>query len=156
MRLLWRFGVFIVLFGFLGGWLLRRTAGPDRLPELLLLSFLPWLLHLGYALVYAAQRLGGVTLGLALTGLASVAVAAILLRFSSRVYRSNLKLAAAVPLTLTFVHLALLGLYQSLARVQGPIFGTLGNLYLVAAALFVGAALLGYTWSAGSALARRR
>lgn len=156
MRLLWRFGIFIALFGFLGGWLLRRRAGGELLPQLVLLGFLPWLFHLGYVLVYAFGQLGGLTFGMSVVGVLSAAVARSLLRFGPRFYRSDVRLSALLPPLLAFFHLALVGAWvASGLRAQGVMFGTFANLYYVGATLFISAALYGYTFGAGRALSQR-
>jgi len=145
VRLLWRIGIFVVAVGFLVGFILRRTWGSERLPELLLLSFLPWLVHLIYALSYAASSLGALTLGTVLVGLVSVGIAVVLLRVGPRFYRRDARVAAALPLALALLHGILLGFWVALElQAQGVRFNTIPNLYFASGTLFVSAGLLGY------------
>jgi hypothetical protein len=154
VQLFWRFSVFILIAGFVGGWWLRLRAGGNYLAALVRVIFVPWLLHLLYALAHVVRREGITELWM-LTAILNFAFGASLLVFAGLFYRARPRLAAAVPLTLGLVHLALLGFYQTFS-VHGIVFPTLPNLYFVAATLFAVAGLLGYTWRAGRGLARRR
>ena len=93
MSLLLRFAFFFVLTGFIGGFLLRRTW-PGRLPEAILLAALPWLVHLGYALFWAATTYDAVLSGI-LVGLLDVGLAVATLRTGPRLYRRDSRRAGA-------------------------------------------------------------
>lgn len=151
MSLLLRFGLFFVLTGFIGGFLLRRTW-PGRLPEAILLAALPWLVHLGYTLFWALTIYNAV-LGGVLFGLLDVALAVVTLRTGPRLYRRDSRRAALVPLLLLLGHFLLLGLWALLDDVS---FRTLPNLYYVAATLFASAGLLSYALPTPRSLVRRR
>jgi len=151
MTLLLRFGFFFVLAGFVAGLLLRR-AWPGRLPEVILISALPWLVHLGYALLWASLTYDA-ALAAVLVGLLDVGVAALVLRAGPRLYRRDARRAALVPLLLLAGHFLLLGTWALLGEVS---FRTLPNLYLVAATLLVSAGLFSYALPTPRSLVRRR
>lgn len=151
MSLLLRFGFFFVLAGFVGGLLLRR-AWPGRLPEVILISALPWLVHLAYVLIWASLTYDAV-LGAVLTGLLDVGVAALVLRAGPRFYRPDARRAALVPFLLLVGHFVLLAVWSLLGDVS---FRTLPNLYLVAATLLVSAGLFSYALPTPRSLVRRR
>ena len=114
MRLLLRFGLFFALAGFVLGLLLRR-AWPGRLPEVILLSALPWLAHLVYVLVWVFTTYDVVLSGV-LFGLLDVGLVALTLRAGPRLYRPDTRRAALVPLLVLAVHLLLLGAWDALKR----------------------------------------
>ncbi len=151
MSLLLRLGFFFVLMGFVGGLLLRRTW-PGRLPEVIVFSALPWLVHLSYVLVRAFTIYDAVLSGI-LIGLLDVGLAATLLRTGPRLYRRDARRAALVPPLLLAGHFLLLGLWALLGDVS---FRTLPNLYFVAATLLVAAGLLSYALPTPRSLVRRR
>lgn len=151
MSLLLRFGFFFVLVGFVAGLLLRRSW-PGRLPEAILLSALPWLVHLGYVLIWASLTYDAV-LAAVLVGFLDVGVAALVLRAGPRLYRQDARRAALVPLLLLAGHFLLLGAWALLGEVS---FRTLPNLYLLAATLLVAAGLLSYALPTPRSLVRRR
>lgn len=151
MSLLLRFGFFFVLAGFVGGLLLRR-AWPGRLPEVIVLSALPWLVHLGYVLFLAFSTYDAVLSGV-LVGLLDVGLVVVTLRAGPRLYRRNAHRAALVPLLVLAVHLLLLGLWALVSDVS---FRTLPNLYYLAATLLVSAGMFSYTLPTPRSLVRRR
>lgn len=151
MSLLLRFGFFLVLAGFAVGVLLRRTW-PGRLPELIVLAALPWLLHLAYALFLATSSYGAV-LGSVLVGLLDVGLGIVILRAGPRLYRRDRRRAALVPPLLLAGHFLLLSLWALLGNVS---FRTLPNLYAVGATLFVSAGLFSYALALPRSLVRRR
>lgn len=151
MSLLLRFGFFLVLAGFAGGVLLRRSW-PGRLPEAIMLAALPWFIHLGYVLVFAASSYGAV-LGSVLVGLLDVGLGIVILRAGPRLYRHDGRRAALVPLLLLAGHFVLLSLWALLGDVS---FRTLPNLNVVGATLFVAAGLFGYALALPRSLVRRR
>lgn len=151
MSLLLRFGFFFVLAGFVGGLLLRRSW-PGRLPEVILISALPWLIHLIYVLFWAVVSYGAV-LSSILVGLLDVGLAVVVLRAGPRLYRLDARRTALLPLLLLAGHFLLLGMWVLLGEVS---FRTLPNLYLVAATLLVAAGLLSYALPTPRSLVRRR
>ncbi len=151
MTLLLRFTFFFVLAGFVGGLLLRRTW-PGRLPEVIVLSALPWLVHLGYVLFLAFSTYDALLIGV-LVGLLDVGLVVVTLRAGPRLYRRDARRAALVPLLVLAVHLLLLGLWALVGDVS---FRTLPNLYYVAATLLVSAGMFSYTLPTPRSLVRRR
>lgn len=151
MSLLLRFAFFFVLVGFVLGLLLRR-AWPERLPEVIVLAALPWLVHLGYALFTAFTAYGAV-LGGILVGLLDVGMAVFVLRTGPGLYRRDARRAAFVPILLLLGHFLLLAVWALVGSVS---FRTLPNLYLVAATLLVAAGLLSYALPTPRSLVRRR
>lgn len=139
MSLLLRFGLLFALAGFVLGLVLRR-AWPGRLPEVILLSALPWLVHLSYVLFHSFTTYDAVLSGV-LVGLLDVGLVALTLRAGPRLYRRDSRRAALVPLLVLAVHFLLLGLWALLGDVS---FRTLPNLYFVAATLFVSAGVFSY------------
>ena len=151
MRLLFRFGLFFALAGFVLGLLLRRSW-PGRLPEVILLAALPWLVHLGYVLVWVFTTTDAV-LGGVVFSLLDVGLVALTLRVGPRFYRRDNRRAALVPLLVLTLHLLLLGAWTLLGDVS---FRTLPNLYLVAATLLVSAGVFSYALPTPRSLVRRR
>lgn len=150
MRLLLRFGLFFALAGFVLGLLLRRSW-PGRLPEVILLAALPWMVHLVYVLVWVFTTYDVVLSGV-LFGLLDVGLVALTLRAGPRLYRRDTRRAALVPLLVLAVHLLLLGAW-ALGDVS---FRTLPNLYFVAATLLVSAGVFSYALPTPRSLVRRR
>ena len=112
MRLLFRFGIFALLFGFVAGLIARRALGTQRIPEMLLASLLPWFVHLIYVLrrVTLADGFG---IGVVLVALLSLAVAAGLLYLSPRFYRPRPVRVAVVPIALAALHGIILLIWSS-------------------------------------------
>ena len=112
MRLLFRFGIFALLFGFVAGLIARRALGLQRIPEVLLASLLPWVLHL----IYVLRRVilvDGFSVGVVLVALLSIGVAALLLRLAPRFYRPQHVRVAAVPAMLAALHGVILLVWSS-------------------------------------------
>ena len=151
MTLLLRFGFFFVLAGLVLGLLLRRVY-PERTPEAVVISALPWAVHLIYALSWAVSVYQTVVSTI-IFGVLDVAVAALIFRLGPRFYRRDRRRAALVPLFLLAGHSVILGLWVLFTKVS---FGTLPNLYFVAATLFVSAGLLTYGLPLPKGIARRR
>lgn len=151
MTLLLRFAFFLTLAGFFFGFLARRLR-PERTPEVVALSALPWAVHLVYALVWAVSTYGAV-LGSVVFGLLDVILGAAILRFGPRLYRRDARRAALVPLLLLVGHFLVLGVWALLGDVS---FLALPNLYAVGATLFVSAGLLSYGVPLPQSLVRRR
>ena len=151
MTLLLRFGFFFVLAGLVLGLLLRRTY-PERTPEAVVVSALPWAVHLIYALSWAVSVYQAV-LSTIIFGVLDVAVAALIFRLGPRFYRHDRRRAALVPLLLATGHIVVLGLWVLFTGVS---FGTLPNLYFAAATLFVAAGLLTYGVPLPKGIVRRR
>lgn len=151
MTLLLRFGLFFAIAGFVLGLLLRRSW-PGRLPEVILLAALPWMVHLVYVLVWVFTTYDVVLSGV-LFGLLDVGLVALTLRAGPRLYRRDTRRAALVPLLVLAVHLLLLGAWALLGDVS---FRTLPNLYFVAATLLVSAGVFSYALPTPRSLVRRR
>ena len=151
MTLLFRFGFFFLLAGLALGLLLRRSY-PERTPEAVLIAALPWAVHLIYSLVWAVGEYQAV-LGSVIFGLLEIALAAVIFRFGPRLYRRDTRRAALVPLLLLAGHGLLLGMWILFTEVS---FGTLPNLYFIAATLFVSAGLLTYGIPLPKGIVRRR
>ncbi len=151
MSLLLRFGFFFIVAGLIIGLLVRRSY-PERTPEAVLISGLPWAVHLVYALVWALSTYQAV-LSTIIFGLLDVALAVLIFRFGPRLYRRDTRRAAFVPLLLLAGHILILSVWILLTEVS---FGTLPNLYFVAATLFVSAGLLTYGIPLPKGIVRRR
>ena len=151
MRLLLRFGFFFIIAGLIVGLLLRRSY-PERTPEAVVVSALPWAVHLIYSLIWAVSVYQAV-LGSVIFGLLDIALAAAVFRFGPRLYRRDTRRAALVPLLLFLSHTVLLSVWALFTEVS---FGTLPNLYLGAATLFTSAGLLTYGIPLSKGIIRRR
>ena len=141
MRLLLRFGIFALLFGFIAGLIARRALGLQRIPEVLLASLLPWLLHL----IYVLRRVilvNGFGIGVVLVALLSIAVATSLLRIAPRFYRPQHVRVAAVPVVLAALHGIILLAWSS--TLPFALSTTLASVAFVWGTLFFGAALWAY------------
>lgn len=150
MALLLRFGLVLVILGLVAGWFLRRTR-PGRIPEAVLVSSLPWLLHLVYSLVLAFRVFNPLVAGI--VGVLDLVLAALVLRFGPRLYRRDTRRAALVPLLLLGVQFVLFGGWALLG--DAP-FRALPNVYLIGATLFFTAALVTYGIPVSRSLVRRR
>ena len=151
MRLLLRFGFFFFLAGLAFGLLMRRSY-PERTPEAVLISGLPWAVHLIYALVWALSTYQAV-LSTIIFGILDVALAVLIFRFGPRLYRRDTRRAAFVPLLLLAGHSLILGVWVLFTDVS---FGTLPNLYFIAAIMFVSAGLVTYGIPLPKGIVRRR
>ena len=151
MTLLLRFGFFFSLAGFVLGLLLRRTY-PERTPEAVVVSALPWAVHLIYALSWAVSVYQAVVSTI-IFGILELVLASVIFRFGPRLYRRDARRAALLPLLLLAGHTVLLSLWVLFTDVS---FGTLPNLYFVAATLLVSAGLLTYGLPLPKGIARRR
>ena len=151
MTLLLRFGFFFILAGFVLGLLLRR-AYPERTPEAVVISAVPWAVHLIYALSWAVSVYQAVVSTI-IFGILDIVLAALIFRLGPRLYRFDKRRAALVPLLLLAGHSLVLGLWVLFTGVS---FGTLPNLYFVAATLFVSAGLLTYGLPLPKGIVRRR
>ena len=151
MRLLLRFGFFFILAGLALGLLLRRSY-PERTPEAVIIAAVPWAVHLIYALSWAVSVHQAV-LSTIIFGLLDAALAAFIFRLGPRFYRHDARRTALVPLFLLAGHSLSLGVWALFTDVS---FGTLPNLYFVAATLFVSAGLLTYGLPLPKSIVRRR
>ncbi len=151
MSLLLRFSIFILIAGLLLGLLLRR-ARPGRLPEAVLVSAAPWLLHFGYALIWAIVSYSAV-LGGVIVGLLELAAAAVIVRFGPRLYRRDNRRAALIPLLLLASHGLLLWLWTLFSDVSFRVWPVL---YLIAGTLLLTAVLFSYAWPRPRPVIRRR
>lgn len=150
MTLLLRFGLVLVVLGLVAGWFLRR-ARPGHVPEAVLVSALPWLLHLGYSLLLGFRGFNPVVTGV--VGVLAVALAGAVLRFGPRFYRRDTRRAALVPLLLLALQFILFGGWSLVA--DAP-FRTLPNVYFIGATLFFASALVVYGIPVSRSLVRRR
>lgn len=151
MRLLLRFGFFFILAGLGLGLLLRRSY-PERTPEAVVVASLPWAVHLIYVFVWAISEYQAV-LGSLVFGFLELMLAAVIFRLGPRLYRRDARRAALLPLLLLAGHVLLLSVWALLTDVS---FGTLPNLYFIAATLFVAAGLLTYGLPLPKGIVRRR
>lgn len=151
MSLLLRFAFFLTLAGFALGLLLRRVR-PERTPEAVALTALPWSVHLIYAFIWAVSTSGSV-LGSIVFGLLDVVLGAAVLRLGPRFYRRDARRAAFVPLLLLAGHLLVLWVWALLTDVS---FLVLPVLYFVGVTFFVAAGLLSYGLPLPRGLVRRR
>lgn len=141
MRLLFRFGIFALLFGFIAGLIARRALGLQRIPEVLLASLLPWFAHL----IYVLRRIiliDGFSVGVLLVALLSVGIATLLLRTAPRFYRPQHVRVAAVPVVLALLHGIILLIWSS--TFPFALSTTLTSVAFVWGTLFFGAALWAY------------
>ena len=141
MRLLFRFGIFALLFGFIAGLIARRTLGMQRIPEVLLASLLPWVVHL----IYVLRRvilLDGFGISVVLVALLSIGVATLLLRVAPRFYRPQHVRVAAVPVVLAALHGIILLIWSS--TLPFALSTTLASVAFAWGTLFFGAALWTY------------
>ena len=142
MRLLLRFGIFALLFGFIAGLIARRALGMQRIPEVLLASLLPWVVHL----IYVLRRvilLDGFSVGVILVALLSVAAAVGLLLVAPRFYRSRHVRVAAVPVVLALLHGVILLVWSS--TLPFALSTTLASVAFAWGTLFFSTALWAYT-----------
>ncbi len=151
MTLLLRLGFLFILAGFILGLLLRRVY-PEKTPEAVVISALPWAVHLIYALSWAVSVYQAVV-GAVIFGVLDVALAALSFRLGPRFYRHDRRRAGLIPLFLLAGHSLILGIWVLFTEVS---FGTLPNLYFVAATLFVSAGLLTYGLPLPKGIVRRR
>ena len=151
MTLLLRLGFLFILAGLILGLLLRRVYS-EKTPEAVVISALPWAVHLIYALSWAVSVYQAVV-GAVIFGVLDVALAALIFRSGPRFYRHDRRRAALVPLFLLAGHSLILGIWVLFTKVS---FGTLPNLYFVAATLFVSAGLLTYGLPLPRDIVRRR
>ncbi len=141
MRLLFRFGIFALLFGFIAGLIARRALGLQRIPEVLLASLLPWAVHL----IYVLRRvilIDGFNVGVVLIALLSVGVATLLLRTAPRFYRPQRVRVAAVPAILAALYGIILLVWSS--TLPFALSTTLASVAFAWGTLFFGAALWAY------------
>ena len=142
MRLLLRFGIFALLFGFIAGLIARRALGMQRIPEVLLASLLPWMVHL----IYVLRRvilLDGFSVGVVLVALLSIAAAVGLLFVAPRFYRPQHVRVAAVPVVLAALHGVILLAWSS--TLPFALSTTLASVAFAWGTLFFGTALWAYT-----------
>ncbi len=151
MALLLRFGLVLLVSGLVAGSLVRR-ARPGRVPEAVLVSALPWLVHLGYSLFLAFSTYDAVIVTLIVSTL-DIALVVLILRFGPRFYRRDPRRAALVPLLLWAVQFILFGGWALFG--EAP-FRTLPNVYLTGATLFFAGALVTYGIPVSRSLVRRR
>lgn len=151
MALLLRFGLVLLVLGLVVGLLVRR-ARPGHLPEVVLASALPWLLHLGYSLFLAFSAHDAVIVTLIISTL-DIALAVLILRVTPRFYRRDTRRAALAPLLLLAGHFALFGGWALFG--DAP-FRTLPNVYFIGATLFFAGALVTYGIPVSRSLVRRR
>ena len=141
MRLLFRFGVLALLFGFITGLITRRALGTQRIPEVLLVTLLPWLAHL----IYVLRRVilvDGFNLGVILVALLSLAVAVALLLIAPRFYRLQPVRVAAVPVVLALLHGLILLAWSS--ALSFSLSTTLAAVAFICGTLFFSAGLWAY------------
>ena len=150
MTLLLRFGLVLVVLGFVAGWFLRR-ARPGHVPEAVLVSALPWLFHFVYSLLLGFRAFNPLVTGI--LGVLDIALAALILLFGPRFYRRDTRRAGLVPLLLLALQVVLFGGWSLFA--DAP-FRTLPNVYLIGATLFFASALLIYGIPVSRSLVRRR
>ncbi len=141
MRLLLRFGIFALLFGFIAGLIARRALGMQRIPEVLLASLLPWVVHLIYVL-RRVSLIDGFGFGVVLVALLSIGVATLLLRIAPRFYRPQHVRVAAVPVVLAILHGIILLVWSS--TLPFALSTTLASVAFAWGTLFFGAALWAY------------
>lgn len=145
MGFLLRVAVVVVIFGLILGAVFRRAA-PERWAQAVLLSLLPWLLHLLYALFHAATVYQSVLPAIVFV-LLDLVLVVIILRVAPRFYRQQSRLLAAVPALVLALHSLLLWLWTQVAPVSFSLFP---NVIYFMATLFAIAALYLY----GSPIAR--